>query len=206
MKLVFIWIQGSWKWTQARKLKEECWFEIFETWQVLRDISKQNNELWILVKQTIDAWKQVTPNVIEDILKDYLSKTDNEKIIFDGLVRNEWHKKIADKIIKDYKVISFDLSEKEAIKRLLGRMYNPKTWETFTAWTTKDPNTGDKLIKRLDDEEKIIRTRIEQFFTKTMPVVEIYNKEWKIIHINADQSIEKVLKDIKNKLGLEKFN
>jgi len=203
MKLLFIGIQGSGKWTQARKLREKYWFEIFETGQVLRDITKQDTELGKLVKKTIEAWEQVTPDIIDDILKDYLSRIDNENIIFDGLVRNEWNKKIADVIIKDYQVIFFDLPQKEAIKRLLGRMYNSKTWETFPNWTTKDPKTGDQLIKRSDDEEKTIEKRIEQFFEKTMPVIETYKKKWKLIYINANQSIEKIFEDIEKKISLE---
>jgi len=203
MKLLFIGIQGSWKWTQARKLQKEYWFEIFETWQALRDITKQDTELGKLVKKTIEAWEQVTPAIIEDILKDFVSKTDNENIVFDGLVRNEWNKKTANNILKDYKVIFFDLQEEEAMKRLLGRMYNPKTWETFPAWTLKDPKTGDMLVKRKDDEEQAIKKRIEQFFEKTIPVVEQYEKEWKLIKVNANQSIDKVFNEIKNKLQLE---
>lgn len=196
MRLLFIWIQGSWKGTQARKLKEKYGFKIFETWQTLRDISKQDSKLWRLVKKTIEAWEQVTPDIIENILKDYLSNTNNDKIIFDGLVRNEWNKITADNIIKDYNVVFFDLPKTEAIKRLLWRMYNPNTWETFPAWTYKDPKTGDKLIKRSDDEESAIKKRIEQFFEKTMPVIENYKKDWKLIYINANQSVEKVFKDI----------
>jgi len=206
MKLLFIGIQGSWKWTQARKLQEEYWFEIFETWQALRNITKQDTELWKLVKKTIEAWEQVTPVIIENILKDYLSKTDNENIIFDGLVRNKWNKKTADASIKDYKVIFFDLPQKEAMKRLLGRMYNPKTWETFPAWILKDPKTGDVLVKRSDDEEQAIKKRIEQFFGKTMPVVETYKKDWNLIKINANQSVDKVFNVIKDKLHLENKN
>jgi len=33
------------------------------------------------------------------------------------------------------------------------------------------------LVKRSDDEEQAIKKRIEQFFGKTMPVVETYKKD-----------------------------
>ncbi len=196
MKLILIWIQGSWKWTQARKLKEKYWFEIFETWQALRNIIKEDTDLWRMVKTTVERWEQVTPEIIEKILEDYLSKTNNDKIIFDGLVRNEWNKKTADNAIKNYKVLFFDLPRDEATRRLLGRMCNPETWETFPAWTLVDPKTWEKLEKRSDDEESFIEKRIEQFFEKTMPVVEKYKNDWNLIHIDADQDIDKVFSDI----------
>ncbi len=204
MYLVFIGIQGSGKGTQARILKEKYGFDIFETWGALRQIAKEGSDLGKLVKETIEAWKQVTPEIIEMILEDYLQKISNDKIIFDGLVRNMGNKETADsKLPKDYKVVYFDLPEEEAIKRLLWRMYNPKTGETFPAGTEYDPKTGDKLIKRSDDEENAIKQRIKEFYEKTLPVVEIYEKEGKLIRINANQSIQEVTKEIIEKLGLK---
>ena len=201
MQLVFIGIQGSWKGTQARILKEKYWFEIFETGWVLRKLAKQDTDLWKLIKSTIEAWKQVTPEIIEMILDDFISNSKNENIIFDGLVRNEWNKLTADKKLdKDYKVVYFDLPESEAMKRLLWRMYNPKTWETFPAGTEIDPKTGDKLVRRSDDEENAIRQRIKEFYEKTMPVVEKYEEEWKLIKINANQPIEEVTKEIEGRI------
>ncbi len=197
MHIVFIWIQGSWKWTQSRILQEEKWFDIFETGQALRNITKQDTDLWKLVKETIEAWKQVTPSIIEDILQDYIQTAKSDDIIFDGLVRNIWNKETADKILeKWYKVVFFDLDEKEAMKRLLWRKYNPKTWETFMGWIEIDPKTWDKLVKRSDDEENSIKQRIKEFYDKTLPVVDLYEKEWKLIKINANQSVDKVTNEI----------
>jgi len=118
-------------------------------------------------------------------------------MIFDWLVRNEWNKKTADKFLdKDYKVLYFNLPEDIAMKRLLWRMYNSSTWETFPAWTTTDTKTWEKLIKRSDDEENSIRQRIKEFYIKTLPLVEIYEKEWKLIKINANQDLNLVTKEI----------
>ena len=197
MHIVFIWIQGSWKWTQSRILQEEKWFESFETGQALRNITKQDTDLWKLVKETIETGKQVTPDIVENILKDYIKTANSDNIIFDGLVRNIWNKETADNILdKDYKVVFFDLDEKEAMKRLLWRMYNPKTWETFMSWVDIDPKTWDKLVKRSDDEENSIKQRIKEFYEKTLPVVELYEKEWRLININANQSVDKVTNEI----------
>ena len=202
MYLVLIGIQGSGKGTQARILQEKYWFEIFETGQALRNITKQDTDLWKLVKSTIEAGKQVTPEIIEDIVKDFLENSNKENIIFDWLVRNLWNKETADKILEEYKVLFFDLDEQEAMNRLLWRMYNPNTWATYPVWTEIDPKTGDKLIKRSDDEENAIKQRIKEFFEKTIPAVEKYEKEWKLIKINAKQSIEDVTKEIIEKLWL----
>ncbi len=203
MQLVFIWIQWSWKWTQARILADKYWFNIFETWLVLRQMAKENTDLWKLIKDTIEAWKQVNPDIIEMVLENFIQNSKNKNIIFDWLVRNINNKETADnKLDKNYIVVYFNLPENEAIKRLLWREYNPKTWETFPAWTSIDPKTWDKLIKRSDDEENAIMQRIKEFYEKTLPVVEIYKKEWKLIEIDANKNISDVTNEIENKLKL----
>lgn len=55
MKIVFIWIQWSGKWTQARILERDFWFKVFETWTFLREIAKKDTDLWRQVKQIIDS-------------------------------------------------------------------------------------------------------------------------------------------------------
>jgi len=202
MKLVFIWIQWSWKWTQARILEEKFWFKTFETGWVLRTMAKQDNELWRLIKSTIDAWNQVNPAIIENILHDILEKNNWENIIFDWFIRNEWNKNTFDKIVWDYKVVFFNLDEADAKKRLLWRMYDKETGETFPAGTLINPKNGNKLQKRTDDEEQAINTRIKLFYDVTMPIVEEYKKRWNIIEINAKWTIEEIALRLKESLGL----
>jgi adenylate kinase len=112
------------------------------------------------------------------------------------------NKKTADKILWDYKVVLFELSREKAEKRLLGRKYNPKTGETFLSTFNYDPKTWDKLEVRKDDNEDSIKQRIEEFYKKTLPVIEEYEKEWRLIKINADNCIEGVTKELIEKLGL----
>jgi adenylate kinase len=204
MKLVFIWIQGSWKWTQARLLEEKYDFKLFESGSALRDIAKEDSELWKSVKEIIEAWNHVSPEIVENIMIDILeNKSDWKNTIFDGFVRNIWNKKSADKVLWEYKVVLFELSEEKARERLLWRMYNPKTSETFKAWTLIDPITWDKLEKRADDNEEAIIKRIELYVEKALPLVSEYRKQGNLIEINADQPVEDVFNELVEKLNLK---
>ena len=203
MKIIFVWIQGSGKWTQWKILSEKYGFNIFETGWALRTISKEESELWNRIRETINAWKLVDIKTIGDIITDFLNKNNSDSnIIFDWIPRSKEQKNLTDSLITDFKVILFDLPKEEVTKRLLWRMYNPKTGETFISWTEVDPKTGDKLEKRKDDNEEAIKQRIETFFEETLPVVQEYESEWKLIKINANQAIEKVTEELINKLGL----
>ena len=204
MKLVFIWIQGSGKGTQARLLEEKYDFKLFESWTALRNIAKEDSELWKTVKETIEAWNHVSPEVVENIMVDILeNKSDWKNTIFDGFVRNVWNKESADKILWEYTVVLFQLSEEKARERLLWRMYNPKTSETFKAGTTVDPETWDKLEKRADDNEEAIVKRIDLYVEKALPLVTEYRKTWELLEVNADQSVDKVFAQLVEKLNLK---
>jgi len=204
MKLVFIWIQGSGKWTQARLLEEKYDFKLFESGTALREIAKEDSELWRKVKETIEAWNHVSPEIVENIMVDILeNKSWWKNTIFDWFVRNVWNKQSADKVLWDYKVVLFELSEEKARERLLWRMYNPKTSETFKAWTLVDPSTWDKLEKRADDNEEAIVKRIELYVEKALPLVAEYRKNGNLIEVNADQPVEDVFNELVEKLNLK---
>jgi len=202
MKLVFTWIQWCGKWTQARLLVEKYGFTLLEMWQALREISKEDSELWRLVKETQEAWILVSPEIVCEIMKETIAKQTNENLILDWFVRNPWNKECIESIIPDYKVVFFNLSKEKAIDRLLGRMYNPKTGETFPSNIKIDPITWDELIKRKDDNEESILKRIDEYMNSTLPTANIQKEEWKVIEINADQSITEVWKEMVEKLGL----
>ena len=202
MKLVFTWIQWCGKWTQARLLVEKYWFTLLEMWQCIRNIIEKNDSLWQKIKKIVEWWNLVNPDIVCEIIKDTLSKQTNDKLILDWFVRNMWNKECLEKIIPDYKVVFFNLSKEKAMDRLLGRMYNPKTWETFPSNIKIDPNTQDELIKRKDDNEESILNRIDEYMNNTLPTANIQKEEWKVIEINADWTIEEVWKEMIEKLGL----
>lgn len=202
MKIIFIWIQWSGKWTQWRILVEKHGFKIYETGTALREIASQNTPLWKLVKSTIDAGKQVSPEIVEDILQEVVTQNKWQKLILDGFVRNEGNKISADKIVWDYRVVFFDLPEIDAKTRLLWRMYDKESGETFPAGTLINPKNGNTLTKRADDEEQAINERIKLFYEKTMPIVDLYREQGNLIEIDAKGSIEEIALRLEKSLGL----
>lgn len=203
MKLVFTGIQWCGKGTQARLLAENYGFEIVEMWGELRKVIASGSDLWKEIKKVIDAGYLVNDELWGQVMKTAIENyQDKEKVIFDAFIRLPWNKEIFDSYLTDYTVLFFNLSEDKAKARLLGRMYNPKTGETFMSGVTTDPKTGDILEKRKDDNEDSILKRIEEYINQTLPIVEKQRKEGRIIEINADQPIEDVFAEIQEKLNL----
>jgi len=203
MKLVFTGIQWCGKWTQARILVENYGFTLIEMGGEFRKIIASWNDLGKELKQIMDAGAQVPGELWIKVMEAAILNNNQEKIIFDGFIRNDWNKEIFDRLLSDYKVIFFELSVEKAKQRLLWRMYDKTTGETFPSWVTHNPTSGEKLIKRDDDkDESAILKRISEYEEKTLPIVGIQKTEWRVIEINADQTIESVANDIKHKLGL----
>lgn len=202
MKIVLIWIQWSWKWTQWKILQKKFNFDIFETWQKVREIASKNTTLWKKIKDIIEKWNLVPMDIIWDIVKEYLKNTKQKNIIFDWIPRNIEQKNLFDSLVNDFIVLHLKLDKYEAYNRLLNRKYNPKTWETFPPHFDFDPKTNDKLIHRPDDNEESIKKRIDIFFTETQKIIDEYKKEWKLIEIDASKSISEVTLEITQKIWL----
>lgn len=204
MKLVFTGIQWCGKWTQARLLVEKYGFKLLEMWNEFRKIVSSWTELWNKVKSILNSWAQVDADIWKEIMENVLLSQTDENIIFDWFIRNERNKEIFDRLLPDYKVIFFELSVEKAKNRLLGRMFDTTTWETFPQGTTHNPKTWDLLVKRDDDkDEKAILKRISEYEDKTLPILEIQKQEGRVIEVNADQDIASVFAEIEEKLWLQ---
>lgn len=204
MKLIFSGIQWCGKGTQARLLVEKYGFTHLEMGGEFRKVVASGTELGNKIKAVIDAWYQVDEDLWKQVMEQVvLEYKDTERVIFDGFIRNTWNKEIFDRLLPDYKVVVFELPIEEAKRRLLWRMYDPSTWETFPSDITHNPKTGTTLIKRNDDkDEEAILTRLDEFEKKTLPILEIQKSENKVIAIDANQSIEDVFQDLITSLSL----
>ena len=83
---------------------------------------------------------------------------------------------------RDYICVNFDLSREKAIERIKKR--------AIEQWRMDDAN------------EETINKRLETFYTETLPVIQAFESEWKVITINADQRIEEIYDEMFNKLIL----
>lgn len=203
MDLILFGIQGSGKGTQGKILKERYNTAYFETGAELRRLSKEDSDLGKKVKETIEAGHLVSNEIVMEIVEDFLSKVEAEKnVIFDGIPRkpeqSESLSALLEKHGREYKAVILDLSQDEAMKRLTQRRICEGCKEVYPASYDKDEceKCGGKLITRTDDNAESIKVRLQAFFDETMPVIDNYEREGKLIRINGEQSIEDVSKEL----------
>ena len=203
MKIVFTGIQWCGKWTQARILAEKYGFKILELWTEFRNIVKSGTELWNKIKAVIEQGHQVPEDLWKELMQSVILENTDENIIYDWFIRNKWNLELFNSLVKDYKVVLFELDLNKAKKRLYWRVYDPETWETFPGDISFNPKTWNKLIKREDDKNiDSVKRRFNEFVEKTLPTIEIQQKQWIVYEVNADQEISEVTKELEEKLWL----
>ncbi len=182
MDLLLFGIQGSGKGTQAKKLAAEFNYDIFEAGGELRKIAASGSELGQTVKSYIDDGKLVPHPIIMQVVKEAITKRPkDQKILFDGIPRDENQKKDFDAIMqevgRDFRAIHLLLDPEEGVERILGRA---------------------KIEGRADDaNEEIIRRRMSTFVEKTMPVIEAYKGQGKVVEVDGRKSVEAVYAALK---------
>jgi len=203
MKLLFIGPQGSGKGTQAAIISKEINIPHISTGDLFRAATGT-------LKEELDSYmnsgKLVPDELTLKILKQRLEHHDCKKgFILDGFPRNLKQAELLEHITKIDKVIEIDISDKEAIKRLSGRVSCEKCkagYNLVTEPKPKNPHKCDicqgKLIQRADDTEQAIKKRLETYHKETEPILKKY--ENLLITINGEQNIDKITEEILEKL------
>ncbi|MCX7955720.1 MAG: nucleoside monophosphate kinase [Patescibacteria group bacterium] len=178
MKLVLIGIQGSGKSTQGNLLSKQLNIPYLSTGHIFRQLAKEKTKLGQYIKVIINSGILVPDDKTIEIVNSYLKRPEYKKgYILDGFPRTVYQAK---KFINNVdKVIYLEIPEKEAIYRLVYRNNEERADETIPA----------------------IKKRIEQFKKFTIPVLDYYRDEKKLIEIDGTQTIEKVNEQILKNLG-----
>lgn len=203
---MLIGIQGSGKWTQARKILDAYpEYILFEMGTELRKFAKNGTPDGDMVNSILVAGNKVGPEYIFKLSKDYIEKNNNKKILIDGVIRDSHQNETMESVLWDFDVLWLDLDEETAVKRLSGRRIDPVTSETFPSefQGETNPKTGNTLITRTDDTPEAIRKRIAWSISDTLPLIEVWKRHGHTIyHIDASEwedeifaQIEKILRN-----------
>lgn len=201
MDLILFGIQGSGKGTQSQLIAERCSLQIFETGAELRRLAGEDSELGKKVKAIIEAGNLVPTEVVMEIISNFLKNLPAGKsALFDGIPRSDDQQKLFDELMtregRQFMGLLIELTEEEAIKRLTTRRMCPACKTIFPAAYTAETcsKDGSTLISRQDDTPDAIRVRLDTFLQKTVPVIEAYKVQGKILVVDGNQTIEAVTK------------
>jgi adenylate kinase len=180
MKIIIIGIQGAGKSTQGNLLSKTLKIPYLSSGHIFREMAKEKSMWGRYVKETINAGVLIPDNKVVPIIEEYLKKPEYEKgYILDGFPRTVNQ-------AKDFSngvdvVVYLDVSDKEAVWRLYGRL-------------------KDEVGEREDNTLKAIQTRIESFHQYTKPVISHYRRRRMLEDVDGERPIKVIFKDIMDRL------
>ncbi len=216
MKMILLGAPGAGKGTQAKFLTEAYGIPQISTGDMLRAAVKAGTEVGLKAKEVMDSGGLVTDDIIIDLVKDRIQEDDcNSGFLFDGFPRTiPQAEALRDAGVDIDVVLEIDVPDDEIVRRLSGRRVHLDSGRVYhvefnpPAQEGLDDETGEPLIQRDDDTEETVRKRLSLYHEQTLPLVSFYTEmeknsgAVKFIKINGTASIEVIVADIKQNLGL----
>ncbi|MEM6500351.1 MAG: adenylate kinase [Cyanobacteria bacterium P01_C01_bin.89] len=182
MRLIFLGPPGAGKGTQAQIVSEWLGIPHISTGDILRAAVKNETELGLKAKSYMDAGDLVPDSLILDMIRDRLEQPDAKSgWILDGFPRNVAQAQKLDEMLAIMgqsfdRILSLEVPDDVLVARLLGR--------------GKDQG-------RSDDNEAVIRRRLEVFYESTSPILEFYGNRPELTIVNGDAELGAVSEKLK---------
>ena len=213
MQIIIFGAPGVGKGTQAKILASKLNIAHISTGDILREAIKKETETGMKAKAIVESGGLVPDEVMGGIIKDAL-KEDRCKngYILDGFPRTVEQAKLLSSILHELKVeklilIKLDAQDEVIISRLSNRLVCSKCGNIIVKsvyssnFTCPVCQSLDSYIKRKDDDEEVIRKRLQLYHDTTSPVFNYYQGKAEIVEIDGTESIDKITSNILIKLG-----
>ena len=183
MRIILLGAPGAGKGTQANFIKTKYNIPQISTGDMLRAAVKAGTALGLQVKQVMESGSLVSDEIILALVKDRITADDCAKgFLFDGFPRTVAQAdSLKNQGVTIDHVVEIDVDDEEIIKRMSGRRVHLASGRTYHVIfnppqiTGKDDETGEDLVQREDDQEKVVRERLKVYHQQTKPLIRYYS-------------------------------
>lgn len=208
MRIILFGSPGVGKGTQAKILSRKLNIPHISTGDILRQAVKEQTPLGKKAQEIMNAGELVPDEVMIGIIRETIdSHICKNGFILDGFPRTFAQASAFDKLtselgINDVYLVYITAKEEAIVERLTNRRECKSCQSLFNFQDIKDltecPKCGAKnsFILRTDDNEEVIRHRLEVFEKTTKPVLNHYEKKERVVYINGIGKVEDVNEDI----------
>jgi UMP-CMP kinase len=179
---------GAGKGTQCANLVRDYGFKHLSAGDLLREEQdRPGSEFGEMIKDYIKEGQivpmEVTIQLLENAMNAEIDESGNRKFLIDGFPRKmDQALKFEEVVVPSKFTLFFDCDEKTMRERLL---------------------TRGKTSGRADDNEESIKKRFRTFVETSMPVVDYFEKEGRVVKVDATKSPEEVYGHVREQFGKE---
>ncbi len=172
-RLIFLGPPGAGKGTQAKALADHWQIPHISTGDILRQALKEQTPLGIKAQSYMDKGELVPDHLVQDMVEERLKQPDTTSgWILDGFPRTVQQASFLEALLQKLdqrgeRVVNLDVPDDIVVGRLLER-------------------------GRKDDNEDVIRRRLEVYRSETAPLIDYYSSKQQLLIVNGNQSLEEV--------------
>jgi adenylate kinase len=204
LNLVLLGPPGSGKGTQGERLHEDLRLPYYATGDILRAAVRDETELGRTAKGYMDRGDLVPDEVIVGVIAERIDSPEAaDGFILDGFPRTEPQAEaLASRLVELDRgltgVLLIDVDDDEVVRRLGGRRTCEENGHVFHVEFNPPRQEGvcdldgSPLAIRDDDKPEVIRHRLEQYHTKTEPLVGYYDGKSLLRRIDGSASPDEV--------------
>ena len=204
LNLVLLGPPGSGKGTQGERLQEDFHLPYYATGDILRAAVRDETELGREAKEYMDRGDLVPDEVIVGVIGERIAQHEAaDGFILDGFPRTTPQAEALDSKMGELgreltAALLIDVTDDEVVRRLGGRRTCVKNGHVFHVEFDPPKNEGicdvcgARLEIRDDDKPEVIRHRLEQYHSKTEPLISRYEEAGILRRIDGSLSPDEV--------------
>ena len=208
MNIILLGPPGAGKGTQAARLQAMRGMIQLSTGDMLREARASGSPIGLKVKAVMDAGELVSDAIVTALIGERLDAAQGKGAIFDGFPRTQAQAEALDLLLAERgrrldHVIELAVDEDSLVKRITGRFSCARCGtgyhEKFKP--TKVPGVCDacgstEFVRRPDDNEQTVRTRMAEYRAKTEPILPYYNERGLVRRVDGMASVDEVAAQI----------
>jgi adenylate kinase len=202
VNVVMIGPPGAGKGTQAERLCRQYGIPKISTGDILREAVQAGTPLGAAVKEAINAGRLVSDEIMIAVVGERLDRPDaRQGFVLDGFPRTVVQAEALDRMLEGrgpIVTIVMVVPEGELVRRLASRRVCDACGATYGSLDAAEVcrRCGGVIVQRPDDNEAVVRQRLQLFAQMTEPLVEYYKDRPTFHCINGLQSPEPVTADL----------
>lgn len=206
MNILMLGAPGSGKGSQSELIVRDYSLVQISTGDLLRHAVSNKTKEGVLANSYMSRGELVPDELVLGLLSLRMHNPDcRNGVIFDGFPRNVKQAEMLDKILqtggkKIDLVINIESPFDVLQKRLTARRLCDKCGRGYNMISNPPKGVkcdcGGNIITRSDDNESVIKNRLEVYLSSTKPLIEYYTKKGVLVNVDGDRDISVIYKDL----------